>query len=237
MALKPYSPIENSRPTRVRSQSNGTFAIRDAAYKGSFTIFLAICVFLTDLSGITFMIVELVTKFTFNIYRLFQLLFWNTILYLIYLVARGESMLKWNTILKTKNTKLILKSSILKRGDITEFSFFRELRWNKSLPIMGTLYWRVSCSEVTRTGTGTSSSYTHHTLWTEDLSPTSLSAGAIAIQGSNWVVLPNHLPATLPARGGNNQAYIESWIEWQVQISSQITDFDLSDSRFVLTVE
>lgn len=141
------------------------------------------------------------------------------------------------TLFKTENARLLLKSSIIKRGDITELSFSRELRWNKSLPMMGTLYWRASCTEVTRTGNGTGTSYSHNTLWTEELSPTSLSAGVNAIQGQNWVVLPNHLPATLPAGSNNDQNYTESWIEWQVQISSQITDFDLNDSRFVLTVQ
>jgi hypothetical protein len=235
MALQPYTPVEDPNPSRINSQANGVIAAND--FDSEVLIKFVKVVIIIVFSHLIFRVFSNLSLI-FNLLSIASiLLLWGCLLLAFFSVfLQNKSILQWKTMLKTKNTKLILKSSILKRGDITEFSFSRELRWNKSLPIMGTLYWRVSCSEVTCTR-GSTDSYSHHILWTEDLSPTLLSAGANAVQGSNWVVLPNHLPATLPARGGNNQNYTESWIEWQVQISSQITDFDLSDSRFVLTVE
>lgn len=233
--MKPFAPMGSANILEP-DRSSSAFVLREANERaglalvltGVFAVFWYTVVFLTfSNSGWQIILSVIMTLFGLLPLLLFvtSFQFWQ----------RGRLL---------ESAELKLKSWPIVREQMLELNFSRHLKGNARVPNAGTLEWRITSSEVTRTDIGTDTTITHQVLWSLELPVHEIATGASSLEANASLTLPETLPASFKSDviigdGPNRftKRKTSHWIEWQVQISTVIEGFDAPESKFALRVE
>jgi hypothetical protein len=138
--------------------------------------------------------------------------------------------------------ELWLSSYPIVRGQTLELRFVRRLKNGARLPSTGTIQWRLTCAECTKTVYGTDTTFSHKSLWSADFPEVRLSAGTATLEARTSVEVPKNLPATLAPREAKTHGLLgvrtgstSSWIEWQLQAAPSVSGFN-DAAKFSLRV-
>jgi hypothetical protein len=138
--------------------------------------------------------------------------------------------------------ELWLSTYPIVRGQPLELRFVRRLKNGARLPSAGTIQWRLTCAECTKTVYGTDTTFSHKSLWSADFSELRLTAGITTLEARASVEVPANLPATLAPREAKTHGLLgmrtgstSSWIEWQLQAAPSVSGFN-DAAKFSLRV-
>jgi hypothetical protein len=232
--MKPFAPM-GSASTLEPERSSSDFVLREVNERadlalvltGMLTVFWYTMVFLTFASS-GWQIVFSVMMTLFGLLPLFMFF---------------VSFRFWQRRRSLERAELKLNTWPIVRGQMLELNFSRRLKHNARVPNSGTLEWCITCSEVTRTDIGTDTTITHQVLWSLELPVHEIPMGAGSLEANASLTLPETLPASFKSDvtvgdGPNRftKRKTSNWIEWQVQIGTEIGGFDAPESKFALRV-
>jgi hypothetical protein len=233
--MKPFVPI-GSASILEPERSSSAFVLREANERAGLALVL------TGVFTVFWYTVVLLTFSNSGWQIIFSLIM--TLFGLLPLLLFVTSFQFWQRRRLLESAELKLKSWPIVRGQMLELNFLRHLKGNARVPNAGTLEWRIACSEVTRTDIGTDTTITHQVLWSLELPVHAIAMGAGSLEANASLTLPEMVPASFKSDvtvgdGPNRftKRKMSHWIEWQVQIGTEIKGFDTPESKFALRVQ